>query len=106
MRSQISSIVGVPSGMGMVFLLLCVPRSIRAIVGSGKDSNGPGGTRRRLWVLIGTAAALATAIGARSLDLRYRPTLVSGPMVQIPQPGELTLVWHMSSSGAGGAWTV
>lgn len=60
-----------------------------------------GGVLARLTVL-----AVILAIGAGFVvEQRTRPRLLSGPMVQIPEPGTLTIVWEMEAPlGSGAAW--
>lgn len=58
-----------------------------------------GGVLARLTVL-----AVIVAIGAGFVvEQRTRPRLLSGPMVQIPEPGSLTIVWQMDAPLGGGA---
>lgn len=48
--------------------------------------------------------AVIVAIGAGFVvEQRTRPRLLSGPMVQIPEPGALTIVWQMDAPLGGGA---
>lgn len=60
-----------------------------------------GGVLARLAVL-----TVIVAIGAGFVvEQRTRPRLLSGPMVQIPEPGALTIVWEMEAPlGGGAAW--
>lgn len=49
--------------------------------------------------------ALVAIISGVLIEQRTRPILIVGPMVQIPTPGGLTIVWEMDSSiGHGVAW--
>lgn len=41
--------------------------------------------------------------GGFYVEQRTRPRLISGPMVQIPEPGSLTIVWEMDAPMGGGA---
>ena len=66
-----------------------------------RRSSGGWGVATRLSIL-----AVVVVIGAGYVvEQRTRPTLISGPMVQIPEPGTLTIVWEMDASlGGGAAW--
>lgn len=49
--------------------------------------------------------ALLAIAGVFVVEQRTRPTLIVGPMVQIPVPDGLTVVWEMDASlGSGVAW--
>lgn len=58
-------------------------------------------SRPRIFIAI----VLLIVIGALLVEQRTRPTLLYGPMVQIPEPGALTIVWKMKSYfPSGSAW--
>ncbi len=62
------------------------------------DSSAPSPPRKRGFPLrIVIALVLLAVIGGVIVEQRTRPTLRYGPMVQIPEPGALTIVWGMNS---------
>ncbi|HKQ49805.1 MAG TPA: metallophosphoesterase [Phycisphaerae bacterium] len=59
--------------------------------------------KRRSSLRIIIALAALAAIGALIAERKTRPTLTYGPMVQIPEPGALTIVWGMDAVFPGGS---
>ncbi|MBN2561162.1 MAG: metallophosphoesterase [Phycisphaerae bacterium] len=66
----------------------------------GKSTGTSNRTRIPLIVLVILALLV---FGGIIVDQKTQPTLISGPMVQIPEPDALTIVWEMDAAFPGGA---
>ena len=58
--------------------------------------------RRTIILVVVAVLVLLIAIGAY-IDQTTQPVLISGPMVQIPEPDAITVVWEMEASLSRGA---
>jgi hypothetical protein len=59
--------------------------------------------RRARWLLISAGVVVLLVFAGVLIDRGTQPKLVSGPMVQIPEPGTLTIVWSMDATFPRGA---
>ncbi|MFH1419634.1 MAG: metallophosphoesterase [Planctomycetota bacterium] len=67
------------------------------------NTDTPGRPARRKPVFLITVTVLAlAAVGTSAISKRARPTLIAGPMVQIPAPDTLTIVWDVEALFATG----
>jgi hypothetical protein len=66
----------------------------------------PSSSHRAARVRIGISLAFVIAIGVLIVERQTRPTLLYGPMVQIPEPGGLTIVWGMDGFFSTGTVTL
>jgi calcineurin-like phosphoesterase family protein len=58
---------------------------------------------RGAWLRIGFGLVALAIVGGLIAERKTRPTLLYGPMVQIPEPGTLTIVWGMDAVLPGGS---
>lgn len=61
------------------------------------------GVSWRRWALTGGLVLGLAVVGGIVTDRNTQPQLISGPMVQIPEPGTLTIVWEMDAFFGSGA---
>ncbi len=57
------------------------------------ETHGRPTRRKPVFLIIVTVLALA-AVGTSAINKKAQPTLIAGPMVQIPASGTLTIVWN------------
>ncbi len=63
----------------------------------------PSSNRSRGALVVAASTVALLILAGILVDQNTRPTLISGPMVQIPEPGVLAIVWHMETPFARGA---